>query len=46
MPELSTDAKVKFLQAYIKKIHRKWHKKHPDNIIGFKIGKKKIKNIY
>ena len=41
MKKLTTNAKVKFLQAYVKKWHRRWHKKHPENIIGFKIGKKK-----
>jgi hypothetical protein len=45
MPKLSTDAKIKFLQAHVKKWHERWYTKHPDNIVGFRIDKKKTAGV-
>lgn len=40
MPHLTTTDKIKFLQRHVRKWHRRWHKKHPENLVGFRIGKK------
>jgi hypothetical protein len=40
MSYLSTTDKIKFLQRHVRKWHQRWHKKHPENIVGFRIGKK------
>ena len=40
MKRISTVSKIRFLQDYVKKKHKKWHKEHPENIAGFRIGKK------
>lgn len=45
MKKLTTKERVKFLQSHIRKWHRKWHKNHPENIIGFRIGKKRTNEI-
>ena len=45
MTKLLTNAKIKFLQSHVRKWHQRWHKKHPENIVGFRIGKKKTKGI-
>jgi len=42
MNKLSTELRIKFLQDYIKEWHQTWHKNHPENIVGFRIGKKSI----
>jgi len=43
MKNLSTNAKIEFLQQYMKEWHREWHKKDSKNIFGFRIGKKEKK---
>lgn len=43
MRKLSTKNKIKFLEHFVEKWHASFYKKHPDNIVGFKISKK-IKN--
>jgi len=45
MNRLSTNTKLKYLQMHVKKWHQKWHKNHPDNITGFRIGKKTTNGI-
>ncbi len=35
-----TENKILFLQQYVKKWHKRWQKKHPENIVGFRVGKK------
>jgi hypothetical protein len=45
MGKLSTNAKIDFLQNYIRQWHQDWQKKHPENIVGFRIGKKTTKGI-
>lgn len=45
MNHLSNTAKIKFLQKHVRKWHQRWHKKHPENIVGFRIGKKTTNGI-
>jgi hypothetical protein len=45
MSHLSTTDKIKFLQKHIRKWHERWHKKHPENIVGFRIGKKTTNGV-
>ena len=45
MSYLSTTDKIKFLQRHVKKWHQRWHNKHPENIVGFRIGKKTTNGI-
>jgi len=43
MKKLSTKNKILFLQQYVKIWHKEWQKRHPQNIVGFRVGKK-VKN--
>lgn len=45
MKRMTTQQKIRFLQTYMRKWHKRWRQRHGENIVGFRIDKKQTNGI-